>query len=80
MAGKIGFIGLGTMGMPMVTNLSKAGLDLVVYDVSPAVTQAARALKGVHAAGAPETVAEPSEVVFTCLPIVYGWVALKGGK
>lgn len=30
---KIGFIGLGIMGMPMARNLLKAGHELVVYDV-----------------------------------------------
>jgi 3-hydroxyisobutyrate dehydrogenase len=65
---KTGFIGLGTMGMPMVTNLSKAGVDLVVYDVSPAATATARALKGAEVARAPGAVAEQSDVVFTCLP------------
>jgi len=65
---KIGFIGLGTMGMPMVTNLSKAGVDLVVHDVSPGATATARALKGAEVARGPGAVAEQSDVVFTCLP------------
>ena len=30
---KIGFIGLGIMGKPMVRNLMKAGHEVVVYDV-----------------------------------------------
>ena len=30
---KIGFIGLGIMGKPMVRNLRKAGHELVVYDI-----------------------------------------------
>ena len=30
---KIGFIGLGIMGKPMVRNLLKAGHELIVYDV-----------------------------------------------
>lgn len=68
MTSKIGFIGLGTMGMPMVTNLSKAGVDLVVYDASPAAAETARALQGVEVVRAPGAVAEPSDVVFTCLP------------
>ena len=68
LASKIGFIGLGTMGMPMVANLSKAGMDLMVHDVSPAALRAARTLKGVHVADAPSAVAAQSDVVFTCLP------------
>ena len=30
---KIGFIGLGIMGKPMVRNLLKAGHEVIVYDV-----------------------------------------------
>ena len=29
---KIGFVGRGIMGQPMVRNLMKAGYELVVYD------------------------------------------------
>jgi len=29
---RIGFIGLGKMGRPMASNLSKAGFSLTVYD------------------------------------------------
>ena len=32
----VGFIGLGTMGMPMAANLAKAGVTLVVHDASAA--------------------------------------------
>lgn len=31
---KVGFIGIGMMGKPMITNLIKAGYELVVHDVS----------------------------------------------
>lgn len=33
--GKIGFIGIGAMGTPMSSNLSKAGYRLVIYDADP---------------------------------------------
>jgi len=33
---KIGFIGLGRMGKPMASNLSKKGYELVVHDVNAA--------------------------------------------
>ena len=29
---RVGFIGLGIMGMPMAHNLIKAGFDVAVYD------------------------------------------------
>ena len=33
MSSKIGFIGLGIMGKPMVKNLLKAGHKVTVYDI-----------------------------------------------
>lgn len=38
---KIAFIGLGTMGLPMVRNLAEAGLPLSVFDTSEAAVAAA---------------------------------------
>lgn len=29
---KIGFIGMGTMGLPMAVNMARAGLELMVYN------------------------------------------------
>ncbi len=51
MADRVGFIGLGTMGMPMAANLAKGGVPLVVYDASPAALAAAAKLPGAIAAG-----------------------------
>ncbi|MBI3968886.1 MAG: hypothetical protein HY329_24880 [Chloroflexi bacterium] len=39
---RIGFIGIGTMGRPMSTNLVKAGRDVTVFDVVPAATEPGR--------------------------------------
>ncbi len=68
MAEKVGFIGLGTMGFPMITSLAKGGVPLVVYDAQPAVMQRAAALTGVEAAASPREVAERCDILFTCLP------------
>jgi 3-hydroxyisobutyrate dehydrogenase len=65
MTERVGFIGLGTMGGPMATNLAKAGVPLVVHDANPA---AATALSGATVAASPSAVAEQAGVVFTCLP------------
>jgi 2-hydroxy-3-oxopropionate reductase len=65
---RIGFIGLGTMGGPMATNLSNAGVALSVYDANPAASAAAGKLLGVVVAGSPAEVASSATVVFTCLP------------
>jgi len=64
----IGFIGLGTMGGPMATNLAKAAVPLVVYDALPAASAALGRLPGVVVADSPAGVASEAKVVFTCLP------------
>lgn len=64
---KIGFIGLGIMGRPMVHNLRKAGYELVVYDRHPERIDAAIE-DGVEAANSGENVASRTGVVFTMLP------------
>jgi 3-hydroxyisobutyrate dehydrogenase len=68
MGNRVGFIGLGTMGRPMVTNLAKAGIAVAAYDASPAALEAARGIAGVTPAGSPKAVAAQADVVFTCLP------------
>ncbi len=64
----VGFIGLGTMGMPMAANLAKAGVKLVVHDVSAEARAAAGKLGGVGVAPSPAAVAGQVSVLFTCLP------------
>lgn len=64
---KIGFIGLGTMGRHMASNLINAGHELVVHDVQ---REAAAPLRktGAGWADSPREVAEATDVVFTSLP------------
>ena len=64
----VGFIGLGTMGGPMATNLARACVGLVVHDTNRAAVDALAALPGVTAARSARDVAGQSPVVFTCLP------------
>ena len=64
---KVGFIGLGTMGASMASNLQKGGHELVVNDVRREA--AAPHLKaGAVWADTPCQVAEAAHVVFTSLP------------
>lgn len=64
---KIGFIGLGIMGKPMVRNLLKAQYKVVVYDVICGnVEQMTK--EGAVAADSSRAVAEQCEVVITMLP------------
>jgi 3-hydroxyisobutyrate dehydrogenase-like beta-hydroxyacid dehydrogenase len=68
MADRVGFIGLGTMGLPMATNLARGGVPVVAYDASPAAREAAARLPGATVAGSLGDVASQAAVLFTCLP------------
>lgn len=65
--GRIGFVGLGAMGTPIVEALAEAGHALVVYDREPAAVERAVALGAVGAASA-AAVADEAETVFVSLP------------
>ncbi len=63
----IGFIGIGNMGLPMVSNLLKAGHRVEAYDVRPeAVESAVR--RGAVAGGSAAETAARVQVVITMLP------------
>lgn len=64
---KIGFIGLGNMGLPMADNLKAAGHSIIGFDVSEDACIAAIA-KGHQIAGDMAGVAEGTEIVITMLP------------
>jgi 3-hydroxyisobutyrate dehydrogenase len=67
-SGTVGFIGLGTMGLPMASTLAKAGQRLRVFDANDAALKRAAALPGVTAARSAAEVARHANIVFTCLP------------
>ncbi|MGH7311920.1 MAG: NAD(P)-binding domain-containing protein, partial [Candidatus Rokuibacteriota bacterium] len=64
---KIGFIGTGTMGQPMVKNLLAKGFPVVAYDVTRPALDAAVAL-GATAAGSAADAAKQGDLVVTMLP------------
>jgi 3-hydroxyisobutyrate dehydrogenase len=64
---KIGFIGTGTMGLPMVANLVAKGFAVTAYDVVPAAVDAAVA-RGAARAESPEKAAAAGELIITMLP------------
>ncbi|OGK96533.1 MAG: hypothetical protein A3I14_08995 [Candidatus Rokubacteria bacterium RIFCSPLOWO2_02_FULL_73_56] len=68
MSGTVGFVGLGTMGLPMATNLARAGVRLVCHDASPAASAAAATLPGAETVGSAGEAATRADVLFTCLP------------
>jgi 3-hydroxyisobutyrate dehydrogenase len=64
---KIGFIGTGTMGQPMLANLVKNGFAVLAFDVVPAALDAAASL-GAERAGSVGETARNCEIVITMLP------------
>jgi 3-hydroxyisobutyrate dehydrogenase len=64
---RIGFIGLGAMGLPMAGHLVAAGHDVTVASRSRGPIDAAVA-QGATDGGTPRAVAEASEVVILCVP------------
>jgi 3-hydroxyisobutyrate dehydrogenase len=64
---KVGFIGTGAMGQPMLANLVKKGFQVVAYDVVPAALDAAAKLGAAPAGSIRETAAE-GDLVITMLP------------
>lgn len=64
---KIGYIGLGLMGAPIVRNMLKAGFPVVVHNRSRAIV-AELVREGATEAFSPREVAAQVDVVFTNLP------------
>jgi 3-hydroxyisobutyrate dehydrogenase len=64
---RIGFVGLGNMGGPMARNLAKAGHDVVVFDIVPALV-ARCAEAGATAAASAADAARGADLVVTMLP------------
>lgn len=64
---RIGFIGLGIMGKPMVANLMQAGYPLAVHDIQPERLVEAEAAGAQVVENAREA-AEASEIIITMLP------------
>jgi 3-hydroxyisobutyrate dehydrogenase-like beta-hydroxyacid dehydrogenase len=67
MQDKIGFIGLGAMGAPMVQRLLHAGHRVVVHDLDAGAVGTSTAA-GAQAAGSPMQVAAEAEIVMVSLP------------
>ena len=63
---RIGFIGLGTMGLPMAHHLLKNGDELIIYNRTKEKMSALEE-KGAMNASSPKEVASQSEIVFTML-------------
>src|SRR5262249_39955814 len=65
---RIGFVGMGNMGVPMAANLVRAGHEVMAYDIAP---ERAQRFAQAHAGRATEKLAElavHAEIVITMLP------------
>lgn len=62
---KIGWAGLGHMGVPMVTNLVKAGFDVTVYNRTTDKAIALQEKLGVKVAHSPRELAENKDFIIT---------------
>lgn len=67
MSMKIGYIGLGAMGLPLACHLQRAGYAVTAFDIDAARADAIVALGGTKAASIAEAT-RGAEVVVTCLP------------
>lgn len=64
---KVGFIGLGIMGKPMVKNLLQAGIETTIYDINQAAVDAL-ADEGAVPAASPKEAAAGQDAVITMVP------------
>jgi|SRR6185437_1067230 len=65
---RIGFIGLGIMGMPMAKHIAGAGFPLSVYDNRKEALGSLAADRRISVADSPKAIAVKSDIVVTMLP------------
>jgi 3-hydroxyisobutyrate dehydrogenase len=75
---RVGFIGLGNMGLPMAANLVKAGFSVSGFDLS-AVSRDAAAGRGVTIAADAVAAASGADAVITMLPSGAATLAVYSG-
>jgi 3-hydroxyisobutyrate dehydrogenase-like beta-hydroxyacid dehydrogenase len=64
---KLGFLGLGIMGMPMAKQLIKAGHDVALWSHGPGKAEELAASGNARACANPREVAEHAECIFYCV-------------
>ncbi len=69
MAEKLGFVGLGRMGGPMVRRLLARGYELYLRDVNDAALAPFKEQPGVHVCASPRDVAAQAPVILLSLPM-----------
>ena len=76
---RIGFIGLGNLGVHLATSLMRAGYSLTVHDLNKSAASALLA-GGAAWADSPQAVAQAADTVITCLPSPRAVAAVVGGE
>jgi 2-hydroxy-3-oxopropionate reductase len=76
---RVGFVGLGLMGLPMARNILKAGYQLTVWNRT-AAKAALLVAEGAEQAGSPAEVARRSDVVVTIVTDSPDVEAVAGGE
>ena len=61
----IGFVGLGSMGLPMATNIAAAGFPMVVWNRTTSKSETMAARSGARVAASPAILAAEADIVIT---------------
>jgi 3-hydroxyisobutyrate dehydrogenase-like beta-hydroxyacid dehydrogenase len=76
---KAGFIGTGSIGAPLATNILNQEKSLTVFDINPDATKSL-AEKQARIVGSPTEVADEADVVFACMPSIASFHAVVSGE
>jgi|TARA_B110000196_G_scaffold302387_1_gene297344 3-hydroxyisobutyrate dehydrogenase-like beta-hydroxyacid dehydrogenase len=76
---KAGFIGTGSIGAPLATNILNQEKSLTVFDINPDATKPL-AEKQARIVGSPTEVADEADVVFACMPSIASFHAVVSGE
>ena len=76
---KAGFIGTGSMGLPLAANLLEQEQALVAFDINPAATKPL-ADRQARIVASPVAVADEADIVFACMPSLDSFHAIVTGK
>ena len=75
---KAGFIGTGSMGLPLAANILDQEKSLIAFDINPTATKPL-ADKQARIAQSPAEVADNADVVFACMPSIDSFHAIVSG-
>ena len=75
---KAGFIGTGSIGAPLATNILNQEKSLTVFDINPDATKSLAA-KQARIVGSPAEVADEADVVFACMPSIESFRTIVSG-